>query len=65
MRRGERAKRSVSLIVMGTHGLTGIVRLLFGSVAEKVVRRAHCPVFTVGLLDRRAAPSDGHHVAAE
>ncbi len=47
-------KQGVNLIVMGTHGLTGIVRLLFGSVAEKVVRRAHCPVFTVGLLQGRA-----------
>ncbi len=41
-------RQGVGLIVMGTHGLTGIVRLLFGSVAAKVVRRAHCPVFTVG-----------------
>ena len=51
-------KQGVDLIVMGTHGLTGIVRLLFGSVAEKVVRRAHCPVFTVGLLDGRATHSN-------
>ena len=41
-------RQGVGLIVMGTHGRTGIVRLLFGSVAAKVVRRAHCPVFTVG-----------------
>jgi nucleotide-binding universal stress UspA family protein len=36
-----------SLIVMGTHGRTGLGRLLMGSVAEQVVRRAHCPVLTV------------------
>jgi nucleotide-binding universal stress UspA family protein len=35
------------LIVMGTHGLTGLRRLLLGSVAEHVVRHAHCPVVTV------------------
>lgn len=35
------------LIVMGTHGLTGLKRLLMGSVAEQVVRQALCPVETV------------------
>lgn len=35
------------LIVMGTHGRRGITRLLMGSVAEAVVRRATCPVLTV------------------
>jgi len=35
------------LIVMGTHGRTGLNRLLMGSVAEKVVRKAPCPVLTV------------------
>jgi nucleotide-binding universal stress UspA family protein len=35
------------LIVIATHGLTGIEHLLMGSVTEKVVRRASCPVFTV------------------
>lgn len=35
------------VIVMGTHGRTGLARLLVGSVAEKVVRRAPCPVLTV------------------
>lgn len=37
----------VDLIVMGTHGRTGLTRLLMGSVAEAVVRRATCPVLTV------------------
>jgi nucleotide-binding universal stress UspA family protein len=34
------------LIVMGTHGRTGFKRLLMGSVAEAVIRRAKCPVLT-------------------
>lgn len=39
-------EEGVDLIVMGTHGRTGLGRLLMGSVAEAVVRRAPCPVFT-------------------
>src|SRR5262245_3916213 len=35
---------SIDLIVMGTHGHTGLVHMLLGSVAEKVVRKAPCPV---------------------
>jgi universal stress protein A len=35
------------LIVMGTHGRTGLAHLLMGSVAEQVVRSAPCPVLTV------------------
>jgi nucleotide-binding universal stress UspA family protein len=38
-----------SMIVMGTHGRTGVRRVLMGSVAEHVVREAPCPVLTVGL----------------
>lgn len=37
----------VDLVVIATHGRTGIKRLLLGSVTEKVVRMAPCPVFTV------------------
>ena len=37
----------IDLIVMGTHGRTGLGRLLMGSVAEAVLRRAHCPVLTL------------------
>ncbi|MFB6074250.1 MAG: universal stress protein [Haloarculaceae archaeon] len=39
----------VDLIVMGTHGRTGIERYLLGSVAEKVVRLSEVPVLTVRL----------------
>ena len=35
------------IIVMGTHGWTGLARLLMGSVAEGVVRKAPCPVLTL------------------
>jgi|SRR6187397_451180 universal stress protein A len=43
-----------SLIVMGTHGRTGLAHLLMGSVAEEVVRTAPCPVLTV----RQVATAD-------
>jgi nucleotide-binding universal stress UspA family protein len=36
------------LIVMGTHGRGGVAHLLLGSIAEKVMRKAACPVLTVG-----------------
>jgi universal stress protein A len=39
--------RRVDLIVLATHGRTGVKRLLIGNVAEKVVRHAGCPVLTV------------------
>ena len=38
---------AVDLIVMGTHGRTGLRHVLLGSIAETVVRTAPCPVFTV------------------
>jgi universal stress protein A len=42
------AKRlKADLIIMGTHGRTGMTRALFGSVAEMVTRHATCPVLTV------------------
>jgi universal stress protein A len=39
--------RQVDLIIMGTHGRTGASHLFLGSVAERVVRTAPCPVLTV------------------
>ena len=46
-------EQGFDLVVIGTHGRTGIAHALLGSTAEKVVRYAHCPVLTV-----RAAPED-------
>lgn len=40
-------ENDVDLIVIGSHGRTGVARLLMGSVAEAVVRRAKCAVLTV------------------
>ena len=39
--------QAADLIVMGTHGNTGLARLLMGSVAEHVLRKAPCPVLTI------------------
>jgi nucleotide-binding universal stress UspA family protein len=43
---------AVDLIVMGTHGRTGLRHALLGSIAETVVRTAPCPVFTVKATGR-------------
>ena len=40
-------ENNIDLIVMGTHGYSGLTHLVMGSVAEKVVRRSPCPVLTV------------------
>jgi nucleotide-binding universal stress UspA family protein len=45
------AEEGVEMIVLGTHGRSGLTRMLMGSVAETVVRRAPCPV----LVYRAAA----------
>ena len=45
------AEEGVEMIVLGTHGRSGMTRMLMGSVAETVVRRAPCPV----LVYRAAA----------
>ncbi len=41
------AKNNGDLIVMGTHGYKGLEKIMFGSVADKVVRSAPCPVMTI------------------
>lgn len=43
------SRMDASLIVLGTHGRTGLDHILFGSTAERVVRSANCPVLTVRL----------------
>jgi nucleotide-binding universal stress UspA family protein len=49
------AMRNIDLIVMGTHGRTGVAHLLLGSVAERLVRTAPCPVLTVRQTPRTKA----------
>jgi nucleotide-binding universal stress UspA family protein len=51
-------ERAADLVVIGTHGLTGLKRLVLGSVAEQLVRRAHCPVVTTKLSEGDAAPAE-------
>ena len=41
------ARTGIDLIVMGTHGYKGLERILFGSVAEKVIKTAVCPVLSI------------------
>jgi nucleotide-binding universal stress UspA family protein len=43
------------VIVVGTHGRTGLAHAMLGSVAERIVRRASCPVLTVPFSKRAAA----------
>jgi nucleotide-binding universal stress UspA family protein len=45
-------EKDADLIVIGTHGRTGIDHMLFGSTAEKVVRKAPCPVLTVRIAGK-------------
>lgn len=40
-------EEEAELIMISTHGMSGLERILFGSVAEKVVRNAKCPVLTI------------------
>ena len=46
-------EKNVDVIVIGTHGRTGIDHMLFGSTAEKVVRKADCPVLTVRVSGKQ------------
>ena len=50
-------RKNVDLIVIATHGLSGLKHLLLGSVAEKVVRIASCPVLTVKAFGKRLIQS--------
>lgn len=47
-------EHDIELVVMGTHGRSGIDRALLGSVAERVVRTADVPVLTVPMADADA-----------
>ena len=54
------AEEKAAMIVLGTHGRTGMFRLLMGSVAESILRHAPCPV----LAYRQSAPKPQPVVAA-
>jgi glycine betaine transporter len=56
------AERKADLIVMGTHGRTGLAHAVLGSTAERVVRFGPCPVLTVKAVppDTREAPAPEH-----
>lgn len=54
-------RRNVRCIVLGTHGRTGVSRLLWGSVAEQLIRNAGCPVIV--LKQNSAVPN--HNSAAK
>jgi nucleotide-binding universal stress UspA family protein len=47
----EARRRQADLVVMGTHGRSGLSRLLMGSVAEHVARKASCPVVLIRIPD--------------
>lgn len=53
-----RENRDVDLVVMGTHGRGGVTRLMLGSVADRVLRAAPCPVLTI-----RQVPAEAHRAA--
>jgi nucleotide-binding universal stress UspA family protein len=62
------AENDIDLIVLGTHGRTGLGKLLLGSVAEDILRLAACPVLTIGPkvsghAKLPAVPEHGHDVA--
>jgi len=42
----------LDLVVVSTHGHTGLQHLVFGSVAEKIIRHAHCPVLTLRSFEK-------------
>jgi nucleotide-binding universal stress UspA family protein len=52
--------KNIDLVVVGTHGRTGMAKVLMGSVAEEIFRQATCPVLTVGP----AVSSKASHAAA-
>jgi nucleotide-binding universal stress UspA family protein len=55
----------IDLIVVGTHGRGGMSRMLLGSVAERIVRTAPCPVLTVHMEERDILAPDALTVVAK
>ncbi len=52
-----------NIIVAGTHGRSGVERRVIGSVAERLVRHANCPVMTVRLPESDETVDDADHAA--
>ena len=53
-----RAHGDIDLVVMATHGRGGVSRFMMGSVADKIVRTAPCPVLTIRVLDAAESKAD-------
>lgn len=53
------SEEKADLIVMGTHGYTGMAHVLLGSTAERVLRKAPCPVLTVRAQAEPDSPREG------
>ena len=51
-------EQGVDLIIMGTHGRTGLAHIFLGSVAEHVVRQGPCPVLVVRRAPDSSAPAE-------
>ena len=47
------AEHGIDLVVIATHGRTGLEHLIFGSTAERVIRECPCPVLTIRDPDRK------------
>ncbi len=60
---GYAAQANADLIVMGTHGRTGVARVLLGSVTERVLRNAPCPVLAIRRAD--GEPSEADRLASQ
>ena len=55
--------REIDLVIVGTHGRTGATKLLLGSVAEEISRRASVPVLTIGPSVRTGVTAAGGFIA--
>lgn len=53
-------EREIDLMILGTHGRTGTMKLLLGSVAEEIFRRSNVPVLTIGPSVRNGMHNGGH-----